>query len=95
MILILRPKRGKPPTRLAHPKSRPPPERLLTTAQTVAFQSVSASWLAKSRMRGDGPRFVKVGRSVRYRESALRDYVRFEDAHVHGRALGPLSTILR
>jgi predicted DNA-binding transcriptional regulator AlpA len=42
----------------------------------AAFLNMSVSWLAKSRVRGDGPRFVKVGRAVRYLESALRDYIR-------------------
>jgi hypothetical protein len=31
---------------------------------------VSESSLAKARMRGDGPEFVKVGRSVRYSRAA-------------------------
>jgi hypothetical protein len=38
--------------------------------------NVSTSWLAKSRLSGDGPRFVKVGRAVRYLESAVREYIK-------------------
>jgi hypothetical protein len=32
--------------------------------------------LAKARLRGDGPRFVKNGHSVRYPLSYLREYIR-------------------
>jgi len=32
---------------------------------------VSLSWLAKARMRGDGPPYICVGRSIRYGEAAL------------------------
>jgi predicted DNA-binding transcriptional regulator AlpA len=37
---------------------------------------VSQSWLAKARMRGDGPPFVKIGRSIRYRESDLLQWMK-------------------
>ena len=47
------------------------PERLLTARDAADFLHISISWLAKSRMKGDGPPFVKVGRSVRYGEGAL------------------------
>jgi hypothetical protein len=45
------------------------PEALLTPSQTGKLLGVSDSWLAKARLRGDGPRYVKVGRSVRYPRS--------------------------
>ena len=38
-------------------------ERLLTTRDAAAFLRLSQSWLAKARMRGDGPPYVKIGRS--------------------------------
>ncbi len=34
------------------------------------------SWLAKARLTGDGPRFVKVGRPVRYLESCVKEYIK-------------------
>jgi predicted DNA-binding transcriptional regulator AlpA len=34
------------------------------------------SWLAKARMRGDGPPYVRIGRSVRYSEAALVQWVK-------------------
>lgn len=53
-----------------------PEEKLLTAEQAAAFLCVSESWLAKARLRGDGPRFLKIGRSVRYGTAHLRDFVR-------------------
>jgi predicted DNA-binding transcriptional regulator AlpA len=52
------------------------PEPLLTSAQTGKLLGVSDSWLAKARLRGDGPRYVKIGRSVRYPRSYVLEYVR-------------------
>ena len=52
------------------------PEALLTAPDAARLLRVSISWLAKARLRGDGPRFVKIGRSVRYPESFLREYIR-------------------
>ena len=51
-------------------------ERLLTPEEAAEFLRMSLSWLAKARMRGDGPAFSKPGRSVRYSESDLQQYVR-------------------
>jgi hypothetical protein len=39
---------------------------MLTEDAVAAILDVSPSWLAKARMRGEGPPFIKVGRSVRY-----------------------------
>jgi predicted DNA-binding transcriptional regulator AlpA len=44
---------------------------LLTPREAAAFLRLSSSWLAKARMRGDGPPFLKVGRSIRYSRAAL------------------------
>jgi predicted DNA-binding transcriptional regulator AlpA len=46
-------------------------ERLLTPRDAADVLRLSPSWLAKARMRGDGPPFLKVGRSVLYAEGAL------------------------
>jgi predicted DNA-binding transcriptional regulator AlpA len=51
-------------------------ERLLTPKDAASFLRVSLSWLAKARMRGDGPPYVKVGSSVRYSESALTEWMK-------------------
>jgi hypothetical protein len=41
-------------------------EEMLTAAETAKVLKVSESWLAKARMRGDGPPFIRLGRCVRY-----------------------------
>jgi predicted DNA-binding transcriptional regulator AlpA len=51
-------------------------ERLLTTREAAAFLHLSESWLAKARMRGDGPPYVKIGRSIRYREATLVQWLK-------------------
>jgi predicted DNA-binding transcriptional regulator AlpA len=49
---------------------------LLRPRDAAKILNVSTSWLAKERMSGTGPRFVKIGRSVRYLESGLREYIK-------------------
>ena len=44
---------------------------LLTPKEAAAFLKMSASFLAKARMRGDGPRYRKLSRSVRYEKADL------------------------
>jgi predicted DNA-binding transcriptional regulator AlpA len=55
-------------------------ERLLTPREAADFLRVSESWLAKARMAGDGPPYIKVGRSVRYPEGALLQWMK---SHLH------------
>ena len=51
-------------------------ERLLTPKETADRLRVSLSWLAKARMRRDGPPFTRVGRNVRYADAALIQWMR-------------------
>lgn len=52
-------------------------EELLTTEEAAKFLKVSKSFLMKSRLRGDGPVYIKLGsRSVRYRDSDLSTYLK-------------------
>jgi predicted DNA-binding transcriptional regulator AlpA len=51
-------------------------DRLLTPKEAANFLRLSASWLAKARMRGDGPPFLKIGRSIRYGEGALVQWMK-------------------
>jgi predicted DNA-binding transcriptional regulator AlpA len=46
-------------------------ETLLDTAAAARRLGVSASFLAKGRMRGLGPRYRKLGRAVRYAHADL------------------------
>jgi predicted DNA-binding transcriptional regulator AlpA len=47
---------------------------VLTPKEVANRYKVSLSWLAKARMRGDGPPFIKVGRAVRYTEAGLQQW---------------------
>ena len=77
MVIVIEPDgRPEPPlepigqdlnrTRLRVPKTDSDFERLLTPKETAQFLRVSESWLAKARMRGDGPPYLLFGRSIRY-----------------------------
>ena len=44
---------------------------LLTPKEAAAFLKMSESFLAKARMRGDGPRYRKLSRAVRYTRADL------------------------
>ncbi len=49
---------------------------LLTAKEAARLLKVSLSWLAKARMRGDGPPYILIGRSVRYAEAALIQWMK-------------------
>jgi hypothetical protein len=51
-------------------------QRLLTPKEASNLLRLSTSWLAKARMRGDGPAYTKLGRSIRYPENALLDWTK-------------------
>jgi hypothetical protein len=44
----------------------PPAQAPLTPTEAANALKVSVSWLAKARVRGEGPPFMRVGRSIRY-----------------------------
>ena len=50
-------------------------DRLLDTQEAADYLSVSKAYLDMLRCTGGGPRFVKIGRMVRYRRSALDKWV--------------------
>jgi predicted DNA-binding transcriptional regulator AlpA len=49
---------------------------LLTAKDAARVLKVSLSWLAKARMHGDGPPFIRIGRSIRYAEATLLQWMR-------------------
>jgi predicted DNA-binding transcriptional regulator AlpA len=49
---------------------------LLSPKEAAHRIGMSVSWLAKARKRGDGPKFVKYGRSVKYPLSYLLEDMR-------------------
>jgi predicted DNA-binding transcriptional regulator AlpA len=52
------------------------PSPLLTAKEASVRLKVSPSWLAKARMRGDGPPYICIGRSIRYAETALIQWLK-------------------
>ncbi len=50
-------------------------EKLLNEKEAAIVLSCSCAWLRQGRMRGDGPKFVKLGRNVRYRMSDLNLWI--------------------
>ena len=68
-----KPGAGTAPKAASQPNSG---ERLLTPKDAAILLRLSESWLAKARMRGDGPPYVKLGRAIRYREGALLQWLR-------------------
>lgn len=45
--------------------------RLFKPIEAAQFLGLSQSWLAKLRLSGDGPPYMKVGRQVRYSQADL------------------------
>ena len=60
------------------PAAKPPTAipTLMTPNEAAKILKVSLSWLAKARMRGDGPPYIRVGRSIRYAEAALIQWMK-------------------
>jgi len=57
--------------------SRPmAPLTLLTPKQAARYLNLSVSWLAKRRLAGDGPPYVKLGGAVRYAETSLQQWMK-------------------
>lgn len=57
--------------------SRPAtPQTLLTPKQAARLLNLSVSWLAKRRLAGDGPPYVKLGGAVRYAEGSLQQWMK-------------------
>ena len=48
-------------------------DELVTPKEAAKIIKMSVSWLAKARRRGDGPRYVRFGTSIRYLKSKLLD----------------------
>jgi hypothetical protein len=51
-----------------------PEDPVFTTDEAARELKVSISFLAKARMTGTGPAFIRLGRAIRYRKSALEAY---------------------
>ena len=64
------------PTGAAAPKPTTPIIVLLSAKEASKLLKLSVSWLAKARMRGDGPPYMQLGRAVRYSEGALLQWMK-------------------
>lgn len=51
------------------------PQTPMTTVDAAAYTGVSRSTLEKLRIFGGGPRYLKLGRLVRYRKSDLEEWL--------------------
>jgi hypothetical protein len=47
----------------------------VSSEEAAKILKVSESWLAKSRMTGEGPDFIKIGRAIRYSIPSLREFI--------------------
>ena len=52
---------------------------LMTPKEAAAFLRLSESWLAKARMRKEGPPFIQIGRSIRYARAALLRWLKLRE----------------
>jgi len=50
-------------------------DRIMTVSEVAEYVAMSASTLNKLRLFGGGPRYLKLGRSVRYRASDVDAWI--------------------
>jgi predicted DNA-binding transcriptional regulator AlpA len=67
---------AQPSQVLPKPGLHAPAAVLLKPCETAERLKVSLSWLAKARMRGDGPAYIKIGRNVRYSEAVVLQWMK-------------------
>jgi hypothetical protein len=48
---------------------------LMTQRELAAYLGKTTRWCERARVTGEGPRFVKVGRHVRYRAEDVLDFL--------------------
>jgi predicted DNA-binding transcriptional regulator AlpA len=69
-------------SKTSSPSGPPAPNRavtapiLLTPKQAALRLNLSGSWLAKRRVNGDGPPYIKLGGAVRYAEASLQQWMK-------------------
>ncbi len=51
-------------------------DALMNSAEAAKFIGLSVWWLAKARSNGTGPKFIKIGRAVRYSKAGLLDFIK-------------------
>jgi predicted DNA-binding transcriptional regulator AlpA len=56
-------------------------DKLYPPKVAAELLNMSTSWLAKARGRGNGPRYVKLGRSVKYQGVDIIEYRKSKKRH--------------
>jgi predicted DNA-binding transcriptional regulator AlpA len=51
------------------------PDPLLSTEEAATYLSRHPKTLINDRCNGNGPRYVRLGRLIRYKQSALDEYI--------------------
>ena len=49
--------------------------RLMTQRELAAYLSKSTAWCERARWAGEGPKFVKLGRHVRYKADDIYSWI--------------------
>ena len=57
-------------------QTAPPAPLILTPKQAAELLNLSTSWLAKQRLKGDGPAYIKMGGAVRYNAAVLYEWMK-------------------
>ena len=58
------------------------PEKIVSTEEVAAYLGLAPITLAKMRTTGGGPRYLKLGRAVRYRMADVQQWA-LEQRHSH------------
>ena len=78
---------ARPETTGRKPQELSSGERLLPPSDAANLLRLSTSWLAKARMRGDGPPYVKLGRVRSLSRERSGPVAQIADAAVNERAV--------
>lgn len=57
-------------------QGKPMSSELFTVSEAARWAKVSESFLNKARLTGGGPKFVRLGRSIRYRLEDLESWAK-------------------
>lgn len=59
-------------------------DRLLTQKEAMELTGMSAAWFEINRCKGVGISYIKLGRAVRYRLSAIEEYINANEQKTGG-----------
>jgi predicted DNA-binding transcriptional regulator AlpA len=64
------------------------PDPLLNTEETAQYLNRHTKTLVNDRCNGNGPDYVRLGRQIRYKKSALDEYI---NKHSHSTSSGVIN----